>query len=347
MSDGEPRFALPMKIEKLLTFLALRYEKTGDDLIYRLLVNSSYEVFEGAHYQEWSSGGHSFGHDLLFYVPPPIYNDIFNIKDKLASKLKSDLNHISSTQDEHIEEVLFEITDVGLPKNWRENSDAMLVDTSVPDNMSEQLVGIWNQGYLRLFLSHKVEYKREASQLKDILIVYGVTCFVAHQDIEPTKEWQNQIEIALFSMDVLAALLTEDFPDSKWTDQEVGVAIGRRIPIVPVHLGIDPYGFIGKYQALPGRSKNIKVLALELYDLLWSIPKIHKRLINGLVTSFEDSESFPQSQSLMVYLEKIESAQPDVIDRLERAFEVNPQVGEAYRVQNRLPGLIKRLRGID
>ena len=54
------------------------------------------------------------------------------------------------------------------------------------------------------------------------------------------KEWETEIESALFSMDVLVALLTDGFHDSNWTDQEVGVAIGRKIPVVPVRLGKGP-----------------------------------------------------------------------------------------------------------
>ena len=80
--------------------------------------------------------------------------------------------------------------------------------------------------------------------------LFGISCFVAHSDIEPTRTWQKEIEKALFSMDVLIALMTEDFSDSNWTDQEIGVAIGRNVLILPIRMGADPYGFIGKYQAI-------------------------------------------------------------------------------------------------
>ena len=51
-------------------------------------------------------------------------------------------------------------------------------------------------------------------------------------------------------MDAFVALLTEGFHDSLWTDQEVGFALSRGVPILAVRLGKDPYGFIGKFQAL-------------------------------------------------------------------------------------------------
>ncbi len=79
---------------------------------------------------------------------------------------------------------------------------------------------------------------------------WGVDTFVAHDDIEPTREWQDAIEAALRTCDALCALMTSDFIESKWCDQEVGFAIARRKLVVAVKLGTDPYGFIAKYQAV-------------------------------------------------------------------------------------------------
>src|SRR5579862_5516118 len=110
-------------------------------------------------------------------------------------------------------------------------------------------LSIWGKGY-RVFLSHKAEVKHKAAELKDAIAPFGATCFVAHADIKPTREWQDEIENALRTMDAFVALLTEKFHKSKWTDQEVGFAIARGVPIIPVKLGTDPYGFIGKFQAL-------------------------------------------------------------------------------------------------
>jgi len=109
---------------------------------------------------------------------------------------------------------------------------------------------IWGRSGYRLFLSHKTEVKKNAAELKACLAPFGVSCFVAHEDIHPTKEWQREIENALISMDAFVALMTDKFHDSLWTDQEVGFAVGRGVPIIALKLGRDPYGFIGKFQAL-------------------------------------------------------------------------------------------------
>src|SRR5258708_5233918 len=85
---------------------------------------------------------------------------------------------------------------------------------------------IWRGDGYRLFLSHKSEDKVEVGKLKKQFRKYGISAFVAHDDIEPTQAWQKEIERALLTMDGLAALMTRNFHNSDWTDQEIGFALG-------------------------------------------------------------------------------------------------------------------------
>lgn len=107
----------------------------------------------------------------------------------------------------------------------------------------------WETGAVRLFLSHTSANARRAGELRDIFLRWRLDTFVAHTTIEPTREWQVVIETALASCHAMAALITPDFRESAWCDQELGYCIARNIPIVPVRLEADPHGFIGKYQA--------------------------------------------------------------------------------------------------
>ena len=97
-----------------------------------------------------------------------------------------------------------------------------------------------------IFLSHKVEVKEEVQALKEGLEFYGVEAFVAHADIFPGTEWQKEILDALDHMDAFVPILTEGFRDSEWTDQEVGYAIAADVPIIPLRIDLDPYGFHGQ-----------------------------------------------------------------------------------------------------
>jgi hypothetical protein len=87
----------------------------------------------------------------------------------------------------------------------------------------------WRPNTFRLFLSHISSFKVKTRQLQNALNGFGISSFVAHVDIEPTKPWLDEIESALLSMDALAAILTPGFKESNWTDHEVGVAIGRGV----------------------------------------------------------------------------------------------------------------------
>lgn len=122
---------------------------------------------------------------------------------------------------------------------------------------------MWKPGYFRLFISHLSEYKVSASNLKECLQNFGIDGFVAHEDITPTKEWEQEIEAALFSLDALCAIVAPGFEKSSWCDQEVGIALGRKKIVFSIKKGKNPYGFFGKYQALPSQ-RNAYDMAKEL-----------------------------------------------------------------------------------
>jgi TIR domain len=126
----------------------------------------------------------------------------------------------------------------------------------------------WRPNHFRLFLSHLSSFKEKTSQLQKNLLNYGISSFVAHEDIEPTQEWLGEIEKALFSMDALAAILMPGFEESNWTDQEVGVAVGRDVLVIPIRRGKDPYGFIGKYQGMQANGKSIGSVSEEIFKIL-------------------------------------------------------------------------------
>ena len=130
--------------------------------------------------------------------------------------------------------------------------------------MNYDLENLWGTGSIRAFISHVSEDKKVAYDLKKALGTYGIAAFVAHDDIEPMREWGNEIVRALDSMDLLVALLTPTFSNSNWTDQEVGFALGRKVPALPVRYGKDPYGLLNKYQAIPDGSDVSGVAAKNL-----------------------------------------------------------------------------------
>jgi hypothetical protein len=342
-SDQSSGFELPSKLEKILAYLATYYGDKNLPLLQQLVTNSSYNVKEEWTFDNWNGG--AYGHAIFFRVPSIIFNNIFETKDSISNKLRDDINKTSNVQNEFISEVFFELQDNSKLENWRQNSEALIKPSQSSRFLSnEQLAGLWEPGFFRLFVSHKAEIKIQASIIKNALLKYGVSCFIAHEDIKPNKEWLNEIERALFSMDALLALMTEDFSDSDWTDQEIGIAMGRQIPVIPVRLGRNPYGFIGKYQALSGDLNNLSILSTKIYDLLWTIPELKDSLSESLIAAFEYSNSFQQAKTLVKELERLSNVSPHLVDRIENAPKENRQVREAFGVESHLSSIIKKLR---
>jgi hypothetical protein len=201
---------------------------------------------------------------------------------------------------------------------------------------------IWEPRFFRLFLSHVAIHKVGVSLLKRELAVFGISGFIAHEDIEPSLEWQAEIEKALGSMDALAALLTTEFPQSKWTDQEVGFAYAR-VPVIPVNLGVMPYGFIGKQQALFGDLENSTALSLEIVESLLSNPRTAARMRDALVFAFENAQNYDaakRASRVVVATTGFSAAQ---VKRLERACEANSQVKDAFGVKVRISSFVQRI----
>lgn len=144
----------------------------------------------------------------------------------------------------------------------------------------------WLPNHFRLFLTHLSSFKAQTSSLQKALRHYGISGFVAHEDIEPTKEWLIEIEKALFSMDALATILMPGFHESSWTDHEVGVAVGRDVLVIPIRRGLDPYGFIAKYQGLQATNKTVGQVASAIFNILLSNAKTKGKMIDCLIDQF-------------------------------------------------------------
>lgn len=239
-----------------------------------------------------------------------------------------------------------------VPYMLEESSDQILIDLAqhLEINLFESLSSIpdpkfWKKNFFKLFLSHISEFKKETAELQQSLLSYGITSFVAHEDIEPTKEWQDEIEIALKTMDGLASLLTPGFHESKWTDQEVGVAIGRSVPIISIRYGLNPYGFIGKYQGLQGSGKNLKQISKEILMILLNKENSQQKMVHGLVHSFIESESFEESKEKIGLIEEAPYLSTELLQSLENSIKENRQIRNSWGVPESIKALKKKFMG--
>ncbi len=200
----------------------------------------------------------------------------------------------------------------------------------------------WQPGLLRVFLSHISSERHFAAELQRCLLPLGISTFVAHNDIEPTAEWIIEIEAALMTADALLAILHPGFHASSWTDQEIGIALGRGIPVFSVKVGIDPYGFAGRYQAFQGAGKSPQDLAAELFQAYSTNKSTAKRLSSALVARFEHSGSFADAKLNISRLEQLQAWDAELSERVLSALQSNPQISDSWGVPQRVKDLIAK-----
>ena len=183
---------------------------------------------------------------------------------------------------------------------------------------------IFKKGTFGLFISHRDSFKRTANEIKESLAFYGISSFVAHEDIAPSEEWIKEIEKALFSMDALLALLSDGFSASVWTNQEVGVAFGRGKFILSVRVGEDPQGFVGKFQALRSK-KNVDELCSQITAHLLNHSKTQEKMIASYFSAIRNTASFAESEKWAELLSSIKNVNESQANVLMNAYNDNLQ----------------------
>lgn len=190
----------------------------------------------------------------------------------------------------------------------------------------------WETGAFRLFISHTSANAALAGEIREYFIPWRIDAFLAHATIEPTRDWEQVIEGALSSCHALTALLTEDFVASKWCDQEVGYCLARHIPIVPVRLGVNPHGFIAKFQAARVEGRGTAAwIADGIFRALARHTGVRELMVTPVVYRFVHTKSFDGARANFPLLTAIpaESWTRDLVEVVTRAVEDNSQLREA------------------
>jgi hypothetical protein len=189
----------------------------------------------------------------------------------------------------------------------------------------------WGVLPVAVFLSHRWENRHFVGEVKRHLARYGVDAFVAHDDIDPSRQWREVIKSALRTCHALVAFLHEGFHDSQWCDQEVGWALARGIPIIPVRpAGIERFdGFLEEHQDIHLGSDNEKWLARTIFETVLNDPRTKIAGVRALAEALVNSWSYDTTRWLYGLLAAQEDFEPEQLRRLEYAVQTNRQVYEA------------------
>lgn len=155
---------------------------------------------------------------------------------------------------------------------------------------------------------------------------YGLLIFLAHEDIRPTADWQEEILRNLKECDIFLPILTEKFSESEWTDQEVGIAIALEKFIIPLKMEKDPYGFIGRFQACNFNDKKIDDSCLKIIGVIKENPSFSLYLIDCLLRILEKAPNFDAATFIIKELEKFETFTEEQFNQIIRISIRNNQV---------------------
>jgi hypothetical protein len=217
----------------------------------------------------------SFGDDDYDYCVVEVLNEIFS----------DDPNQIPEVIDH------FDI-DLWYEQKFPEKYQRIFIESSMTS------ADFWKEGYLKLFVSHLSENKAQMSAMKNEFDKWGISAFIAHEDIEPSREWRNEVEAALETMDLMVAVVQPGFKNSDWCCQEVGYALGRKTDIIPLRAGMDPFGFFGKYQGIQIKGKTPIEASNEVTNLLLKKPKYRAKLLQSIGKAFSALKSDDKIQKI-------------------------------------------------
>jgi len=330
---------LPSKVISYLKRLLVEYNSTGRTVLADTLMSARIYVVEEAEYDNWNGG--TYGHDVRLFLSESTLAKIkVREQSAIAEEIVKDLNTCSEAIDnEFFRKVSFELND----ENDPEYQQAVVLSQRAiinPDSLS-----IWEPNRIRLFISHRDTHKIAAKELAKTLKDYGISAFVAHDSIEPMTTWQQEILKGLETMEIMLAFVTDDFHESTWTNQEIGYALGRNIPVVSLKLQqSDPSGFIGNLQALKGRLDDIPSVVKDIYKLLADRLENKKRLQNALVLAFIQSSDFEEAKVRFTRLEThVTSLTEEETNEIIKGFCENDRLNEAYYLINQHQRLLRFL----
>jgi hypothetical protein len=119
------------------------------------------------------------------------------------------------------------------------------------------------------FLSYSHNDRQLAGSTKGALDYYGFECSLAHEDLLPSQEWQDEILGKLISCEVFFPLLTQNSRSSMWTDQETEIANCFEKDCRPLESGVE---FLRLHRALPSAIPDRRAMQGGLTHLSFSKP---------------------------------------------------------------------------
>jgi nucleoside 2-deoxyribosyltransferase len=195
---------------------------------------------------------------------------------------------------------------------------------------------------MKFFLSYSSDDSELAGQIKTTLEdMFGVDVFLAHDDIQPSSEWQREILSTLEQADVFIPILTESFEVSDYTDQETGYALARGIFVIPIKIKAIPHGFISHIQALKFQAESPQGSCQTIARAVVRNPKLRKSFLDDLIKNFGGSYSFDRAKAMSAGLMSLDGYTRQQKNEIIRLATDNAQIYGSFGAKKNLERFIK------
>jgi len=176
---------------------------------------------------------------------------------------------------------------------------------------------------LRIFLSYSADDKILAGKIKSILGRFNINVFLAHEDIQPLQEWEEELIHNLNNCDIFIPILTKNFLNSDWTSQEIGIAYSKQKLIIPLKIDVAPYGFIGKIQALKVSEDIIEESSQKILEIIGRERLLKENLMDCLIQSLDNVHNFDSADRRLDILKEQDFNEIQINEIFRKAIKNN------------------------
>lgn len=184
------------------------------------------------------------------------------------------------------------------------------------------------------FVSYASDIKRLAGRIKKYLDEYGFGCFLAHENIEPQLKWPKEIEDNLEKCDLFLPLLTPEYRDSFYCQQETGYAYCNGVEILPILISDEPMGLIYDLQGIKFEKKRFEESCWKIVDHVARNPSLSEPILDALIKEFGKSTGYDEACEKANKILNEFDFTPAQVKAIKRHIKENPQINRTKKARD-------------
>ena len=196
---------------------------------------------------------------------------------------------------------------------------------------------------MQVFICHSSKDQECVKKLSTNLEIYYSLNVFSSDELKGGEGYPLQLITAIKKYDMFVVLLSKNFHNAEFTEQEVGIALAQNKPVLPLTIdGTIPFGYIKTTQAVTVDSNfdslpNMLKISTAIYDLFY-INKSEK--INAIISNLEKAYSYSNKNSLARMLEVDGEYAEHQLLKLKRVLD-NGELEETRVAKDRIKAILE------